>query len=141
MAGQLTWGKDDPLLRLLILLIGIHSCALGVVMLFAPHFMLQLFGFPEGIPAFFPSQSGIFLLILGICYLLAMAEPELVKIIVISKAFAVVFLFIHVVFLMAPPAIWAAAFGDSAMLAAVCAALFRHRRLARVQVNDGALPR
>lgn len=140
MTGQVTWGKDDPLMRLLILLIGIHSCALGVVMLFAPRFMLQLFGFPEGVPAFFPSQSGVFLLIFGICYLFAMAEPELVKIIVISKAFAVVFLFIHAAFLMAPPAIWAAAFGDTAMLAAMCAALLRHRRLARVQAKGGGLP-
>lgn len=134
-ADRLTWGKGDALMRGLILLIGIHSCALGLLMLFAPRFMLQLFGFPEPVPTFFPSQSGVFLLILGVCYLLALTDPALVKVILISKLFAVVFLFVHSVFLVAPPSVWAAAVGDAAMLAALSAAMFHRYHLGRPLVE------
>lgn len=116
------------MIRGLIGLIGIHSCVVGILMLFAPSFMLRTFGFSEAVPIFFPSQSGIFLLILGFCYLRALAEPVLVKVILISKAFAVVFLFMHAAYLSAPPIIWAMFAGDATMLAALGAALFlRHR--------------
>ncbi|OGG45202.1 MAG: hypothetical protein A3F84_07485 [Candidatus Handelsmanbacteria bacterium RIFCSPLOWO2_12_FULL_64_10] len=98
-------------------------------MLFAPHFMVRVFGFSQTASIFFPSQGGIFLLILGVCYLLALREPALVKVILISKAFAVVFLFAHAAFLSAPPSIWAAAAGDTAMLVALSAALFKRRCL------------
>lgn len=121
--------KGDPIVRGLIAFIGVHSCALGVLMLFAPHFMVHVFGFSQAASVFFPSQSGIFLLILGTCYLLALREPALVKVILISKAFAVVFLFAHAAFLSAPSSIWAAAAGDMAMLAALSAALFKRRCL------------
>jgi hypothetical protein len=84
-------------------------------------------GFPPPVPLFFASQSGIFLLILGICYLLALVEPGFVKVILISKAFAVVFLVVHVGFFSAPPIIGAAAAGDAAMLAALSMALIRCR--------------
>lgn len=91
--------------------------------------MLQVFGFPESPSLFFPSQSGIFLVILGMCYLLALREAAFVKVILFSKALAVVFLFVHGLFFSAPPAIWAAGAGDGAMLIALSAALWRRRRL------------
>lgn len=129
MVSQLAYTQGDPLIRGLIGFIGIHSCVLGIVMLIAPHFMLRNFGFSETVPIFFPSQSGIFLLILGTCYLLALSEPTFVKVILISKAFAVVFLFAHAAFLSAPPIIWAMFAGDATMLIALSAALFRRYRL------------
>lgn len=98
-------------------------------MLFAPRFMLWTFGFPQTIPVFFPSQSGIFLLISGVCYLLALFEPALVKVIIISKAFAVVFLFVHAAFLSSPPSIWAAWAGDTIMLTILIVALHRNHFL------------
>jgi hypothetical protein len=112
-----------------------HSCVLGTLLLLAPRFMLWLFGFPETASLFFPSQSGIFLLILGVCYLVGLYDPGLVKVIVISKTFAVVFLAVHAAFLSAPRSIWAAAAGDATMLAALTAALLRRRRLALVLTN------
>lgn len=123
------WNEDRPF-RILILLIGAHSCILGVAMLFATERILAVLGFSTAPPLFFPSQSGIFMLILGILYLGALAERSYVWAIVVSKALAVLFLFVHVTMLSAPPVIWAALAGDSTMLVAVIALLVRHRRLA-----------
>ena len=114
----------------LIALIGLHSCILAMMMLFAPGFMLRTFGFPPQDSIFFPSQSGVFLLILGICYLMALVEPAFVKIIVLSKAFAVIFLFVHVVFLNAPVSIWAAFAVDSTMLVVLAVTLSRQNHRA-----------
>lgn len=138
MAAPLIWRKGNRLLGGLVLLIGVHSCILGILMLLAPRFMLGLLGFSPDTPIFFPSQSGIFLLILGICYLLALADASLLKVILISKAFAVVFLVAHAV-CSAPPTIWAAALGDAAMLAATGAALARQRQLQHPAERAGVL--
>lgn len=129
MDDDLIRWKSDTLLWWLILLVGIHSCVLGLVMLFAPRFILATFGFPATVPIFFPTQSGIFLLILGLCYLRALVVPSFVWTIVVSKALAVLFLLVHVAFLGAPPIIWAAGAGDAAMLVAVAVLLRRHRRM------------
>ncbi|MBI5209583.1 MAG: hypothetical protein HY927_06365 [Elusimicrobia bacterium] len=115
-------GARGPLVRLLVLLIGLHSCALGLLMLFKPGLMTRLLGFPGGIPVFFPSQSGIFLLILGACYLRALSESSYLCVIVGSKAAAVLFLVAHAAFLGAPPTVWLAAAGDGGMLAVLVAA-------------------
>lgn len=127
MAARLTRNNHDLLVKGLIALIGLHSVVLGILMLFAPLIMMRVLGFPQVTPIFFPSQTGIFLLILGICYLFALTEPAFVKVILMSKAFAVPFLFVHAAFLSATPSIWAAGAGDAAMLVALSAALWRQR--------------
>jgi transcriptional regulator with AAA-type ATPase domain len=101
------------------LLIGLHSCILGCAMLLVPSTMAALLGFPEPATPFFASQSGIFLLVLGVCYLLALRWRALVATIVVSKTLALPFLIAHAAFLDAPAIIWAAAAGDGAMLIAV----------------------
>lgn len=121
------WTSDKPL-RWLILLVGAHSCLLGLAMLLAPRLMAEALGFEASVPVFFPSQSGIFMLILGVFYLRAIADPAYVWTILVSKALAVAFLLMHVLFLSAPPIIWAAGAGDAAMLAAVALLVRRNRR-------------
>ncbi len=123
--------------RTLAALIGAHSCLLGVAMLVAPGTMLGLLGFGETGPPFFLSQSGIFLLILGVCYLMAVTDPAMVKVILLSKAFAVLFLFVHAGFLGAPRIIWAAGAGDLAMLLAMVAALRYERSCPKVLASGG----
>jgi hypothetical protein len=120
----------DRLTRTVVLLIGLHSCSLGLLMLFLPLWTLRLLGFGDPGPLFFPSQSGIFLLILGVCYLGALRRPDLVIVILVSKAMAVAFLTVHAAFLGAPSMVWAAAAGDATMLAAILWALRRARRAA-----------
>ncbi len=114
--------------RWLVFLIGLHSCILGCLMLFAPEFMLAVFGFESQRQLFFTSQSGIFLLILGVCYLLALRFSQLILVILVSKGFAVVFLSTHAGLLGAPPSIWAAAAGDATMLVLLSLALVHQAR-------------
>jgi hypothetical protein len=109
-------------------------------MLFVPRLMLRTLGFGEQSSVFFPSQSGIFLLIIGVLYLRALAEPSFVKVIVLSKALAVLFLAFHALFLGVPPIIWAAGAGDAAMLVAVILALRRHQRLREALVAESGRP-
>jgi len=99
-------------------------------MLFAPTFTTRFFGFPESSFPFFPSQSGIFLVVLGVCYLLALRDTAFVRVIVVSKVSAVAFLVVHAGLLGGPDILWAAAAGDGAMLAAVLVALSVERRSA-----------
>lgn len=94
-------------------------------MLAAPALMARLFGFGDSVPVFFPSQSGIFLTVLGLCYLTALVEPSFVWTILVSKALAVVFLVVHVAFLSAPRIILGAAAGDAGMLLMMMAAMAR----------------
>jgi hypothetical protein len=124
--------------RTLAALIGAHSCLLGLAMLLAPRTMLGLLGFGEAGPPFFLSQSGIFLLILGICYLMAVTDPSMLKVILVSKAFAVLFLFVHAAFLGAPRIIWAAGAGDLAMLLALVAALRYERSHLGARTRGGS---
>ena len=116
------------LVSFLVLLIGLHSCVLGVLMLSLPARMAGLLGFSSEMPAFFPSQSGIFLLILGSFYLAALKDSVFIWTIFCSKAAAVVFLLVHALFLGAPPLIWAAAAGDGGMLMALAAVWGWERR-------------
>jgi len=98
--------SSDPALlkRLSILIVGGHSLILGVAMLFAPIRFLTLAGwpYPPVQDPFFASQSGIFLLILGVAYLAALRHDVLVWLIVGSKLAAVLFLFGHGIFAGAP---------------------------------------
>jgi hypothetical protein len=112
-------------LRVIVALIALHSLALGSLLLFAPRFALELTGFGEPAGVFFPTQSGLFLLILAVCYLLALREPVLLVVVLLSKACAVAFLVVHAAFLGGPPVLWLAALGDGAMLTAALAALAR----------------
>lgn len=133
------WTNDRPL-RWLILLVGAHSCILGLAMLFATRLMVETLGFAASVPIFFPSQSGIFMLILGVFYLRAIADPAFVWTILVSKSLAVAFLLVHVLFLDAPPIIWAAGAGDAAMLAAVAIMVIRNRRLGLGVYPNGGRP-
>ena len=111
--------------RLVISAIGLHSLLLGSLLLFWPIPFCERFGFDLGGTSFYPSQSGIFLVILGLCYLRVLVEPALESVIVISKSLAVVFLIVWAV-RGAQPILWAAAVGDAAMLAAVLLVRPRH---------------
>jgi len=106
-----------------VLLVGLHSVLLGIAFLAAPRALSEHFGLATGGSAFFPSQSGVFLLVLGVCYLLALRDGSLLVVLVLSKTAAVLFLLVHVVLLDGPPILWAVAGGDAAMLAATLGAM------------------
>jgi len=120
--------KPTGLLRIVILLVGIHSLMLGIAMLVSPRGFSWFVGFPASDTIFFPSQAGAFLIALGICYLLALRDRALVWTILVSKSVAVVFLFAHYLFFDAPPSVLAAGIGDLVMLVATLGAMSLERQ-------------
>lgn len=126
--GQTVADRAGRPMQVVITLIGIHSCTLGVLMLFVPGPVLQFFGFAPPASLFFPAQSGVFLLILGTCYLLALKRPSLEVTIPISKVLAVTFLTVYAALFPIPRIIWAANAGDALMLAAFAGAQVWRRR-------------
>ena len=114
--------------QLIIGAVALHSLILGVAMLLFPTWMLGLVSWEYDGPAFFPSQSGIFLLILGGAYTAALWHQHFAWFLVASKAAAVAFLIGHVAVASAPPIILLQAISDGLMCAAVlCVVMWRIR--------------
>jgi len=90
------------LLNLLILAVAAHSVVLGVCLLSFPSWALKLVGWDYSGPVFWPSQAGLFLIILGVAYGAAVRFRPLIWLLVGSKACAFVFLMAHALWLDAP---------------------------------------
>lgn len=111
-------------LMLGILLVAIHSVLLGVIIfLFTEPFYKFFFG-AKVENFFFVRQSGLFLLCLGLFYVIPLLDlprySPLVIVIIITKVFAVVFLGLHAQHVPRPGAIILAALIDGTM--AICLA-------------------
>lgn len=79
---------------LLIILVALHSAIIGVIFMFAPNWLMQ-FGGWEGIdPVFFGRQAGAFHLVLAIAYLIEYFNYGGIKILLMAKGFALVFLLV-----------------------------------------------
>ena len=100
-----------------------HSLVLGAAMLLFPLWTLRLSGWHYEGDTFFPSQSGLFLFLLGSLYLVAVRHAPLAWFLVATKATAVVFLITQSVLIELPPLILLAAVLDGLMGAGVAAAL------------------
>jgi uncharacterized membrane protein YwzB len=118
---------NRSLLSRVLAVVALHSIVLGVVMLAAPFWMLANFGWEPAGTRFFPAQSGLFLLILGIVYAAAVRDHRLVWIVVLSKAMAVVFLVGEALGGSCPPVVYVTAAIDGLMGLAV-ALLWRASR-------------
>ncbi len=77
---------------ILVSLIGLHSLILGLSMTFFPTRTLALFGWDYQGPMFFPAQTGVFLVLFGILFLIFLWHRSLIWFIIIIKGTAVVFL-------------------------------------------------
>ena len=111
------------LLRIVLGLVAFHSLVLGFSMiLFAPYF-LHLIGFSDSQGLFFPHQSGVFLIILGIGYSLGAKDPignqGLVLLTIISKGAAIIFLYYYALGKHAGIMVFLVGIGDTIMGIAV----------------------
>lgn len=113
--------------KLLIVLVAVHSVVLGIALLFMPFTTLRLFGWETGGQIFFPSQSGVFLILLGGAYFAALWHRPFAWLLVVSKGVAVLFLVTHYLLGTGPAVLLAAAFFDGLMGAAVLVVLVRKR--------------
>ena len=77
---------------LLVFLISLHSLILGFAMVFRPTWTLNLFGWDYQGPMFFPTQTGIFLILFGILFILFLQQRHLIWFIIVIKGTAVIFL-------------------------------------------------
>ncbi len=87
--GQLPWPK---VLRWLLVLVALHSYAVGLFLLFATEWGALFGGFGAVTPLFFARQAGIFHLVLATGYLLEHFRYGGVALVLTAKATAVVFL-------------------------------------------------
>ena len=95
--------------------VAFHSLALGVLMLAYPLAVLSRAGWSYDGSRFFPAQSGLFLLILGVVYAASIRHRPLAWVIVMSKAFAVVFLVAETRAGNCPPMVYLTAAADGLM--------------------------
>jgi len=110
-----------------LILVGVHSVVLGILMLLWPLALMQRVGWAyEGSP-FFPAQSGLFLLILGCVYLVAVRYRVLASVLVFSKAAAVVFLVVETAAGYCPELVYLTAVADGLMGIAVAVLLYLTR--------------
>lgn len=107
--------------------VALHSIVLGVVMLVWPLQVLSTFGWDFVETRFYPAQSGLFLLILGIVYTAAIRVRAYVAIVILSKAFAVAFLVGEAWRGSCPPIVYLTAGIDAIMGVLVALAWWRER--------------
>jgi hypothetical protein len=121
---QHIWGT---ILSLVLVAVAAHSIGLGVAFLFFPRRILGLVGWEYTGPVFWPSQAGLFLLILGAAYILAIRLRPLVWLVIGSKVSAFIFLLVSALWVDAPPIVALLGCGDGLMGLAVAVALWRLR--------------
>lgn len=78
--------------RLLVLLVALHSVAVGAMLLLAPAWAVEFAGWAGADPLFFPRQGGAFHFVAAFAYVYEHRRLESVTILAFTKALAVVFL-------------------------------------------------
>ncbi|MBU0508294.1 hypothetical protein KKH27_05610 [bacterium] len=110
-------------LSVLLWLIALHSCGVGILLIFRPAFLMAWAGFSLDVEPFFPVQNGVFHLVLAVGYALAAAPSlrnrSLVVFTVIVKSMAAIFLFSYYAIFDPRWVILWSGIGDGAMAAAV----------------------
>ena len=76
----------------LVILIALHSAAIGIVLMFFTRQGAALGGWPEVVPLFFARQAGIFHIVVMAGYLLEYFRHGTVTFLLVTKILAVVFL-------------------------------------------------
>jgi hypothetical protein len=106
--------------RWLVVLVALHSLAVGVVLLGAPRWAAALGGWGEVDTVFFIRQGGIFHVVVATGYLMEYFRHRTVRLLLAAKGMATVFLLLS--WLGDPTGAWAvpfAALGDGLMGLAV----------------------
>jgi hypothetical protein len=101
--------------RLLIVLIALHSFAVGLMFLLAPQWTMRFAGWTGIDPPFFAYQAGIFHVVLATAYLLEYHLHRGVSVLVMAKSVAFVFLITATIIDPIPWAVWTSGLIDGAM--------------------------
>lgn len=133
MNGRLPWARVE---RWLVVLIVLHSAAVGAMLLFAAGWSTRFGGWPAVDPLFFPRQAGAFHFVVAFAYLYEYTRFRGVTILVFTKSVALVFL---VVVALLGEGAWSVPFsgaGDGMM--GLAALLVHWRVLATRGAGDGS---
>ena len=118
-AGPPAWAPGAE--RGLIVLVALHSVAVGAVLALFPRFAMDLAGFDAATPAFFPRQAGVFHLVLAFGYLLEHFRDRGITLLLFAKGAATVFLLVAAAASDVPWAIPVSGVADGLMGAAAWA--------------------
>jgi hypothetical protein len=102
-------------LNYFVLAVATHSVVVGLCLLCFPMWTLKMVGWQYDGEVFWPSQAGLFLIILGSAYAAAIRYRPLIWLLIFSKFSAIAFLIAHVLFLDAPKLVALLGAGDGAM--------------------------
>ena len=120
----MSWTKFE---KPLVVLIALHSYAVGAMLLFFPDWSVHFGGWPDAVyPQFYIRQGGAFHIVLATGYLLEYGRYRSLRLMVMAKTMATLFLTASALFYGGPWVIFISAAGDAAM--AVTACLFQRRR-------------
>ncbi len=123
----------------LVVLITLHTLAIGIGLLAAPEWALRFGGWVAIPPPFFPRQAGVFHLVLGTGYLLELVRLRGVTLLLVAKACGATFLIAATVFGSVPWFVTFAGVADGLMGLAVAALrLAISRAEARASAQAGA---
>ncbi|MEW6050369.1 MAG: hypothetical protein AB1644_04825 [Candidatus Zixiibacteriota bacterium] len=92
MSEQASDRNQLSLLAIAVTLVSAHSIVLGIVLLAAPKWLLSLFGWSIDCHRFFLQQAGLFHVLLGTFYAVEFSRYRHVRVLVITKVSAVLFL-------------------------------------------------
>ena len=104
---------------LLITLVALHSSIIGLVFILAPNFTMQFGGWERIDPVFFGRQAGAFHIVLAAGYLMEFAKYRGVRLILIAKSFAFLFLLAYTIIDPLPWAVPASGVIDGLMAVVV----------------------
>ena len=106
-------------LAIFLCLIAIHSFIVGLGLIISPNEFFESLGYKTVTERFFPTQGGVFHVIMSICYLMAADKLEksfdLLVFSIIVKLAATLFLIIYYAFVLSELIILLSAIGDGIM--------------------------
>lgn len=102
--------------KILIYLIALHSCIVGIMLLFFAEWAVSFAGWQEGAkPIFFIWQAGVFHYVLAAGYLVEFAKYRSIYLLLIAKTTAFVFLLGGSLITATPWSVWFSGVADGAM--------------------------
>jgi len=126
--------KYQKYLSIFLWLIGIHSFAVGIGLIFILPSFLSNFGFVNYTESFFQTQGGIFHVAMSIAYVIAgrdvVNSSQLIRFIVIVKFLAFLFLMIYFLFMLNSWMILLSGLADG-LMGAIVLALHKLKERAR----------
>jgi len=91
--------QPDKLLRIVLWMVALHSFSMGLTLIAQPTFLMKMAGFGQTCDRFFPTQGGIFHMLMAVAYLMGAVNIEkyyyIIIFSIIVKATATFFLMLY----------------------------------------------